>query len=72
MAQANHGSGEENNKQFPLLSFKNADSGRYGGGITMCKLRIAVDEFTDVTPRHVGWYSTWVMSLILKRLPKKK
>jgi hypothetical protein len=35
MAQANHSSGEGNNKQFPPLSLKNTDSSRYGGGITL-------------------------------------
>jgi phosphoribosylanthranilate isomerase len=34
MAQANHSSGEANNKQFPPLSLKNTDSSRYGGGIS--------------------------------------
>src|SRR6516162_4017867 len=34
MAQANHKSGEANNKQFPPLSLKNTDSSRYGSGIT--------------------------------------
>jgi hypothetical protein len=33
MAQANHSSGEKNNKQFPPVSLKNTDSNRYGGGI---------------------------------------
>jgi len=34
MAQANHSSGEKNNKQFPPVSLKNTDSNRYGGGMS--------------------------------------
>jgi hypothetical protein len=41
MAQANHSSGEKNNKQFPPVSLKNTDSNRYGGGIRLLRIALA-------------------------------